>query len=351
MQKLLSRRTYTQVNVYREVLFDQSVASLKPIPGEAVVLDMYDVEDTKAGKYERGRLLITTLRVMWFSSSTKHVNLSIGLQTVQKLDVSNKLRSDVPPLHVLSHFKTTKFEFIFTPRSRAKSHELLQTVDLLIREFNATQKVREVRMRANLTDPSQDHGKFLSLMEGEEIYETIPGVMNLSKDHGQLGTLWVTSLRVAWAAQLQDNYNCSVPYLQVKDTRSQQTKFGTVLVVETFSQPQRFLLGFQINPAARMDEVLKCIQNLLRSFRAQPDFGICVERITDPQIADEADMEMFDTVDEAPQQEDALPGDGLAAYYAADPSGAGEPVFDESIGLTVEAMPQDVTLKTLWSVL
>lgn len=55
--------------------------------------------------------------------------------------------ADVPPLHILSHFKTTKFEFVFTPRTRAKSHELLQTVDLLIREFNATQKVREVRMR------------------------------------------------------------------------------------------------------------------------------------------------------------------------------------------------------------
>jgi len=52
-----------------------------------------------------------------------------------------------------------------------------------------------------------------------------------------------------------------------------------------------------------------------------------------------------------PQQEDAPAGDGLAAYYAADPSGAGEPVFDETIGLTVESMPQDVTLKTLWSVL
>jgi len=51
-------------------------------------------------------------------------------------------------------------------------------------------------------------------MDGEEICETIHGVMNLSKDHGQLGILWVTSLRLAWAAQLQDNYNCSVPYLQ-----------------------------------------------------------------------------------------------------------------------------------------
>lgn len=67
---------------------------------------------------------------------------------------------------------------------------------------------------AQVADPSPDNGKHLILNDGEEIYESIPGVMNLSKDHGQLGTLWVTSHRVAWAAQLQDNYNCSVPFLQ-----------------------------------------------------------------------------------------------------------------------------------------
>lgn len=60
---------------------------------------------------------------------------------------SYRVHADVPPLHVLAHFKTTKFEFIFTPRTRAKSHELLQTVDLLVREFNASLKYREVRMR------------------------------------------------------------------------------------------------------------------------------------------------------------------------------------------------------------
>lgn len=86
--------------------------------------------------------------------------------------------------------------------------------------------------------------------------------------------------------------------MQVKEARSQQTKFGNVLVVETFPHPQRFLLGFQINPVTRMDEVLKCIQNLVRMSRSQPEFGICVAQITDPQIADAADMEMFDTVEE-----------------------------------------------------
>jgi hypothetical protein len=52
-------------------------------------------------------------------------------------------------------------------------------------------------------------------LDEEEVYDKIPGVMNLSKDYGQLGILWVTSLRLCWAAQLQDNYNCSLPYLQV----------------------------------------------------------------------------------------------------------------------------------------
>lgn len=58
--------------------------------------------------------------------------------------------ADVPPLHMLAVHKTTKFEFIFTPLTRAKSHELLQTVDVLMREFNASTKYREVRMRGVL---------------------------------------------------------------------------------------------------------------------------------------------------------------------------------------------------------
>jgi hypothetical protein len=46
-----------------------------------------------------------------------------------------------------------------------------------------------------------------------------------------------------------------------------------------------------------------------------------------------------------------IPGDGLAAYYAHGGQHAGEPVFDASIGLTVETMPPDVSMKSLWSVL
>lgn len=67
------------------------------LDSEEYVCLQEDVEDTKAGKYERGRLKVTTLRVIWTSSHHATVNLCIGLQTINKLDVSNKLRSGRTP--------------------------------------------------------------------------------------------------------------------------------------------------------------------------------------------------------------------------------------------------------------
>jgi len=50
--------------------------------------------------------------------------------------------------------------------------------------------------------------------------------------------------------------------------------------------------------------------------------------------------------------ENPVPSDAFAAYYATGSRPSDEPpVFDEYIGLTVEAMPPEVDLQTLWSVL
>jgi hypothetical protein len=71
-------------------------------------------------------------------------------------------------------------------------------------------------LAANIATPSAESGMpDLILLDEEEVLERVTGVMNLSKDYGQLGVLWLTSIRICWAAQLQENYNCSLPYLQV----------------------------------------------------------------------------------------------------------------------------------------
>jgi Bardet-Biedl syndrome 5 protein len=56
---------------------------------------------------------------------------------------------------------------------------------------------------------------------------------------------------------------------------------------------------------------------------------------------------------ESEQDEKPRPAhqDGLTAYYASNTDTDGEPVFDEYLGLTVESMPPEVTIQTLWAVI
>ena len=56
--------------------------------------------------------------------------------------------------------------------------------------------------------------KELILLPKEEIFSVVKGVWNLSSDQGHLGTLIVTNIRVVWFADLAENFNVAVPYLQ-----------------------------------------------------------------------------------------------------------------------------------------
>lgn len=43
----------------------------------------------------------------------------------------------------------------------------------------------------------------------------IDGVWNLSSDQGNLGSFFVTNIRVVWHAALAENFNVSIPYVQM----------------------------------------------------------------------------------------------------------------------------------------
>ena len=40
------------------------------------------------------------------------------------------------------------------------------------------------------------------------------GVWNLSSDQGNLGTFFLTNIRIVWFANLASNFNVSLPYMQ-----------------------------------------------------------------------------------------------------------------------------------------
>jgi hypothetical protein len=49
----------------------------------------------------------------------------------------------------------------------------------------------------------------------EQVYNRVGGVWNLSSDQGNLGSFFITNVRVVWFATLAENFNVSIPYLQM----------------------------------------------------------------------------------------------------------------------------------------
>ncbi|KAK2159931.1 hypothetical protein LSH36_143g03008 [Paralvinella palmiformis] len=101
----------------RDVRFDIPSQQMHLRNGEKLIDRLDTIEDTKGNNGERGRLLITNLRLLWHSQSTPRVNLSIGYHCVLNISTKtaqSKLRGITEALYVLTKCNNTRFEFIFT---------------------------------------------------------------------------------------------------------------------------------------------------------------------------------------------------------------------------------------------
>jgi Bardet-Biedl syndrome 5 protein len=90
---------------------------MKMRAGEIMIDRLDSVEDTKGNNGDRGRLIVSNLRVIWHSHSMPRVNLSIGYNCVISITTktaSSKLRGATEGLYILTRVNNTRFEFIFT---------------------------------------------------------------------------------------------------------------------------------------------------------------------------------------------------------------------------------------------
>lgn len=58
--------------------------------------------------------------------------------------------------------------------------------------------------------------KELKLLPREAAYSKVNGVWNLSSETGNLGTFYITNIRVVWHSNTNTAFNVSIPYLQVR---------------------------------------------------------------------------------------------------------------------------------------
>eukprot|EP01048_Picozoa_sp_COSAG05_P009289 COSAG05_NODE_753_length_7528_cov_4.065823_3_plen_409_part_00 len=213
---------------------------------------MNSVEDTKGNNGDRGELLITNLRVIWLSTRARKTNLSIGYNCIVSLNIksaNSRLRGNTQALFVLTKANGSRFEFIFTNLVR-NSPRIFTTVQAVFRAYETTKLYRDLKLRGAIIRDGT-----LNLLPHEQVFKHVNGVWNLSSDQGNLGTFYITNVRLVWHANLAENFNVSIPYLQMKTIRMRESKFGRALVIETVQRSGGYILGFRVDPQDKLEGV------------------------------------------------------------------------------------------------
>lgn len=328
-----------------EIRFDIPFAQLKVRRGEVEIDTINSVEDTKGNNGEKGQLTVTNLRLLWCSHKDPRTNLSIGHNCILSTNIrtaSSKLRGSTQALYVMTKFNNSRFEFIFTSLVK-NSPRLFTTVQAVYRSYETTKLYRDLKLRGAIIKEKQ-----LIMLPDEDIINKVDGVWNLSSDQGNLGTFFVTNIRLVWHANLAENFNVSIPYLQIKAIKVRDSKFGHALVVETSARSGGYILGFRVDPYEKLSEVFKEIKTLHEVYSSTPIFGIKYTIEEKPASISERKVERkMDDVEIVDDEH----FDALASYYAdGDKNVDREPVFCAELGLAVEKLRDGVSIEELWSV-
>ncbi|XP_061413364.1 Bardet-Biedl syndrome 5 protein homolog isoform X2 [Lethenteron reissneri] len=281
----------------REVRFDVSPQLMKPRAGEFVLDTMESVEDTKGNNGESGRLVVTNLRVLWNSESFYRINLTIGFNcviSIEKRLVNSKLRGHTEALYILTKCGNTRFEFIFT-NLESGSPRLFTSILTVCRAYGTSKMYRDLKLRAAIISDGN-----LRLLPGEEMCRRLDGVWNLSSEQGNLGSFFITNIRVVWFAATNMCFNVSIPFLQIRSVKLRDSKFGAALVIECTQQSGGYVLGFRADPPDLMRTMSQELQSLHRVFAAKPDMGVRfhmeempapLEKVKEAQVDDDMELE------------------------------------------------------------
>ncbi|KAM7154126.1 BBSome complex member BBS5 isoform 4-T4 [Macrochelys suwanniensis] len=277
----------------RDVRFDISPQQMKMRPGEVLIDCLDSIEDTKGNNGDRGRLLVTNLRIIWHSLALPRVNLSVGYNCIINITTrtaNSKLRGQTEALYILTKCNNTRFEFIFT-NVVPGSPRLFTSVIAVHRAYETSKMYRDLKLRSALIQNKQ-----LRLLPQEQVYDKINGVWNLSSD-----------------------------------------------------QSGGYVLGFKIDPMEKLQEAVKEINSLHRVYSASPIFGVDYEMEEKPQPLEDLTVEQVqdDVEIESDEQTDAF-----VAYFAdGNKQQDREPVFSEELGLAIEKLKDGFTLQGLWEVM
>lgn len=330
----------------REIRFDISLSELQPRKNEVIVDSINSVEDTKGNNGEKGNLLITNLRLIWFNDSDQKVNLSIGYNCILNVEIKpteSRIKGNCQALYVKAKFNSKPYEFIFTSLV-SDSPRLFTSFQAAVRAYETSKIYRDLRLRSAII---QD--KLLNLLPQEHVYNKYANVWNLSADQQTPGTLVVTNVRIVWYAQALDSFNASIPWIQIAKLKVRDSTYGKAIVLETHAINNGYMAGFKLE---NYEKVYTELCNLLKVHSENPVFGI--ESVVEEKMTTQKSTVAQRIADDV----QIIGGDyykptsaAVYSYMEQDMKQDRPIVFSKELGLAVEQPPEGISLEELWKII
>ncbi|KAI4466834.1 bardet-biedl syndrome protein 5 [Holotrichia oblita] len=330
----------------KEVRFDIAYSEIRLIVGEKIIDRLDYVEDTKGNAGDRGRLIITNLRLLWHSMSSPRINLSIGYKCIQSINtkvVNSKLRGTTQALYMMTSSHNTRFEFIFTNLVPGNMRHFTSVMGVH-KAYTSSKLYRELKLRGAVL-----HNKQLKILPLEQVYTTLYGVWNLSTDQGSLGTFIITNVRLVWFADMNEGFNISLPHLQIDSIKIRDSKFGIALVVISTEESGGYILGFRIDPPEKLQNLYKELLSLNTVYSNNPIYGVEYKWTSQKEEDKYHSQNIMDDVEiEEPKGEIS---NDLTAYVADVSDKDRPPVYSVDLGLAIEKIKDGFDINKLWDVI
>lgn len=329
----------------RELKFDATSEEFALRPGEVLIDTLDKVEDTKGNNGEVGLLQVTNLRLLWHKHNNASINLSVGFNCCSAVSLNSadsKLRGGKTQALFVSAKANTRYEFTFTYLV-PESPRLFTTVLAVWKAYDSSRVYRDLKLRSAIIQDGE-----LALLPGETVYSRVPGVWNLSSETGNVGTLFVTNVRVAWYASMSENFNVSIPYIQIMDVKARTSKFGEAFVIVTSPLAGNYNLGFRMENIPKMKQLVQELHSMWSLYSKQPVLGVDFrqEAVVSTRASEHAVKRVADGADVVVE----MGKDAFAAYFADEGQKLSDrkAVHDKYLGLAVEKLPSGFTIETLW---
>ncbi|XP_034945259.1 Bardet-Biedl syndrome 5 protein homolog [Chelonus insularis] len=324
------------------IYFDMPLSNIQMGLGEKIMDKLDSIEDTKGNAGDHGQLIITNLRIIWFSVAFPRINLGIGYNAI--IDITTKTINSAQGhpcavLYLLTIYQNSRYEFIFT-NHKNKSARHCTSVIGIYRAYNSTKLYREVKLRGGFIQ-----NKRLNILPKEVVNSTTHGVWNLSTEQGNVGTFIVTNIRTVWFADMNNQFNVSIPYLAINNISIKPSKFGPTLVIISKESQNGYILGFRVDPVEKLDILLKEISALKAAYDKQPILGVEYTSNSESQTSETVKPEYSWDVQE---NYEILPT-AFNLYSTDNENVKKKPTYDPCLGLAIEELREGFSTSKSWS--